>query len=188
MSDSRKVQEFPGEDPTKKEMQDWLDWLNAEIKGSDIDHLIAGRVPTSLISISRASLTSRRSGRTTSNRDFRWRRSRTLCSRPSGCRSPFQTVSTTSSRNTRPAFRTSRPPMAGFLRLRPRKQKLVQEHQAARSPSTCQQSATLLFQLFQNVVHRVTRASGAHKNASLMMMSIPQLVLPSCCSLTLTCW
>ena len=53
MSDSRKVQEFPGEDPTKKEMQDWLDWLNAEIKGSDIDHLIAGRVPTSLISISR---------------------------------------------------------------------------------------------------------------------------------------
>ena len=55
MSDSRKVQEFPGEDPTKKEMQDWLEWLNAEIKGSDIDHLIAGRVPTSLISISRAS-------------------------------------------------------------------------------------------------------------------------------------
>eukprot|EP00966_Prymnesium_polylepis_P201688 4673266-Prymnesium_polylepis.1 len=45
--------DFPGNDPTLKETQDWLKTWNASLKSTDVEFLLNRDVPPSLISISR---------------------------------------------------------------------------------------------------------------------------------------
>ena len=43
---------FPGEDPTRRELEEWLEAWDSAIKATEIDAILANETPASLISIS----------------------------------------------------------------------------------------------------------------------------------------